>query len=402
MTTDRDRAFALISTARERPEEQGIIAGVQTYLQHERLDWEIVPVPKGKTLGRQFLRRMSKHSDRPGVIIGDWRPEAPDFQADCFPWVEWVADPEELNGSAGVCFDVRSTARLAVNHLIAQGARTLAITYAPSNTDNRRPEELAQHLQAEAAKRNRTFMVLWEQRIENKAGRAHYFSQLADFCARMPKPCGFFCLSDESAEWLISDLLYLNIAVPDEAMVLGGSGSSGASCARIPLSSIRLPYHALGVASARQAHRLLSGGCVDEAVSAVSPLLLDARQSTAMPETSQHPILQRAEQVVESAQDTLPTVAELAQACDCSRQYLLKLMQRTMDCTPDAWLKERAMHRAVELLASTTLGLQEIAQRCGMSRSSSFSVAFKRYFGESPGKYRYQHCGVARDDGRRY
>ncbi|MOA54005.1 transcriptional activator FtrA [compost metagenome] len=51
---------------------------------------------------------------------------------------------------------------------------------------------------------------------------------------------------------------------------------------------------------------------------------------------------------------------------------------------------------AEELLASTGLSLEEIADRLGYGEVSNFLHAFKRWRGMTPGRYRRERSQVAR------
>ena len=53
-----------------------------------------------------------------------------------------------------------------------------------------------------------------------------------------------------------------------------------------------------------------------------------------------------------------------------------------------AWLRQRRMERAAELLHTSGLSLETVAQAVGYSSVSQFAATFRRYYGVTPGKYR--------------
>ena len=55
---------------------------------------------------------------------------------------------------------------------------------------------------------------------------------------------------------------------------------------------------------------------------------------------------------------------------------------------PSAWMAQRRAQRARELLKSTTLPLQQIADACGYADLSHFSHRFRAAVGTPPGRYR--------------
>ena len=52
------------------------------------------------------------------------------------------------------------------------------------------------------------------------------------------------------------------------------------------------------------------------------------------------------------------------------------------------YLTEWRMHRAQGMLETTRRSLGDIAEACGYQSESSFSKAFKKQFGQSPGAVR--------------
>ena len=53
-----------------------------------------------------------------------------------------------------------------------------------------------------------------------------------------------------------------------------------------------------------------------------------------------------------------------------------------------AWLRQRRMERAAELLRSSSLSVLGVAQSVGYSSASQFTAAFRRHYGVTPAQYR--------------
>ena len=53
-----------------------------------------------------------------------------------------------------------------------------------------------------------------------------------------------------------------------------------------------------------------------------------------------------------------------------------------------AWLRQRRMERAAELLRSSSLSVLGVAQSVGYSSASQFTAAFRRQYGVTPVQYR--------------
>jgi AraC-like DNA-binding protein len=81
------------------------------------------------------------------------------------------------------------------------------------------------------------------------------------------------------------------------------------------------------------------------------------------------------------------TVDSLANEANLSRSGFAVRFKLRVGATPQSYLQRYRFSRAVELL-QTDAKMFEIAQRVGYDSESSFSKAFKRLMGKSPGAYR--------------
>ena len=82
------------------------------------------------------------------------------------------------------------------------------------------------------------------------------------------------------------------------------------------------------------------------------------------------------------------TVADLAAAGNVSVSLLDERFREVLGVPPIRYLTGWRMHVAMDLLASTDLGVAAIAHRVGYESEEAFSRAFKRGHGESPSVWR--------------
>ena len=80
------------------------------------------------------------------------------------------------------------------------------------------------------------------------------------------------------------------------------------------------------------------------------------------------------------------TVAELAREASLSRSAFFDRFTRIVGLAPMEYLLGWRMAVAKELLRSR-VPLGEVAEKIGYSSSSTFSTAFLRQVGQSPGRY---------------
>ena len=81
-------------------------------------------------------------------------------------------------------------------------------------------------------------------------------------------------------------------------------------------------------------------------------------------------------------------VEELAYAAHVSPVQLNRIMSRLYNTTPIGMVRQLRMQRAIDLLIHTNYPLKLVAERLGYNTPFSFSKAFRKHTGESPGIFR--------------
>lgn len=71
-----------------------------------------------------------------------------------------------------------------------------------------------------------------------------------------------------------------------------------------------------------------------------------------------------------------------------SPRTMLRLFRDEYGCSPADMVARQRLNRAIYLLSSTEDSIEIIAEGCGYANPSSFSRAFSKHIGLSPGKYR--------------
>ncbi len=78
------------------------------------------------------------------------------------------------------------------------------------------------------------------------------------------------------------------------------------------------------------------------------------------------------------------SVGEIARACGVSESGLYSIFKRTLECTPLDIRRRIIAERAVDLLVTTDLSVEEISTRLGFSSSSYFRKVLFREYGQTP------------------
>jgi AraC-like DNA-binding protein len=89
------------------------------------------------------------------------------------------------------------------------------------------------------------------------------------------------------------------------------------------------------------------------------------------------------------------TIADLAAAVGISRSALVERFTRYVSEPPMAYLTRWRLQLAARSLEKTSRGVAEIASDVGYESEAAFNRAFKREFGQPPGRYRGEHRTLA-------
>lgn len=82
------------------------------------------------------------------------------------------------------------------------------------------------------------------------------------------------------------------------------------------------------------------------------------------------------------------TLEDLCRVAALSRTTLYERFEHAVGVAPMEYVRRTRLHRASELLRTTSAGLTRIARSVGYRSSSTFSRAFRRMYGVPPGAYR--------------
>jgi transcriptional regulator GlxA family with amidase domain len=82
------------------------------------------------------------------------------------------------------------------------------------------------------------------------------------------------------------------------------------------------------------------------------------------------------------------TIADLADEVGVSRSALVERFTRYLSEPPMTYLTRWRLQIAARLLENTSRGIAEIANAVGYESEAAFNRAFKREFGQPPGRYR--------------
>lgn len=96
----------------------------------------------------------------------------------------------------------------------------------------------------------------------------------------------------------------------------------------------------------------------------------------------------RAKEMLVANLDSKLGLDELAQACGLSRAHFARAFKSSTGVTPMHWLLTQRLQRAKSLLLNSGLTVEEIAHHCGFADQSHFTRTFTKQTGSTPGVWR--------------
>ncbi|HXG62980.1 MAG TPA: DNA-binding transcriptional regulator [Planctomycetota bacterium] len=372
----RRRAVALLVET-SNAYARGVLAGIVAYVRgHEPWSLHLPELGRGDTPPAWLARWRGD-----GIIARIETPEIARAVARTGLPVVDVSAGRHLPSAPWVETDDREIARLAVEHLLERGFRTLGYCGDPRFNWSRWREEHFARRAAEAGVEVRLYRS--RSPAPDRERR-----ELGEWARRLPKPAGVLACYDIMAQRLLDACRDAGVAVPDEVAVLGVDDDPLlCDLASPPLSSVIPNTRRTGYEAAALLARLMSGERVPPRAVLVPPLGIHTRHSTDVLALEDREIAAAVRFIREHACDGA-TVADLLKAVPLSRRVLESRYRKATGRTPHQDLLRIRIERVQQLLVETDHSLERIASLAGFNHPEYMSVAFKRETGMTPGRYR--------------
>lgn len=203
-------------------------------------------------------------------------------------------------------------------------------------------------------------------------------------------PFAIMACNDVRAQHVIEACSKLDLAVPEQAAVLGVDNDD--LLCRVcspPLSSVMPNAELVGFKAADMLSQLMSGAQVAESMQLVQPLGIATRQSTDVVAIEDREIAAALRFIREHACRGI-SVAEVVKHNPVSRSTLERQLRKYLGRTPQEEIRQVQVKRAQELLLTTDLSAERIATLCGFDHPEYLLVVFKRITGMTTTEFRNQ------------
>lgn len=215
--------------------------------------------------------------------------------------------------------------------------------------------------------------------------------RIAEWVARLPKPIGMMACHDFRALQLLMACRLVNVAVPEQAAVIGvGADDVACELADPPLSSVTLNAWRMGYEAAAILDRMMKGKAAPKNELRIPPLDVSARRSTDVTAIADPLVANAYRFIREHACDGI-NVESVLQHLGVSRTSLQDHFREAVNKSVHDVLIETRVTRVKELLAETTLSIDDVAARCGFHHTEYMSSLLKQRTGWTPASYRREY-----------
>lgn len=98
---------------------------------------------------------------------------------------------------------------------------------------------------------------------------------------------------------------------------------------------------------------------------------------------------------IDQSLDELPSLAELARKVGTHDKRLSAIFRAHLNMTVFAYIREARLRRGQELLADSSMSVQDVADQVGFRSACNFTTAFRERLGMTPSQFRQQMQGPA-------
>lgn len=276
---------------------------------------------------------------------------------------------------ADLCWDNETLGRLAAEHLLEQGRRSLAVVADPGRVyhlDRRAGFESAL---ARAGLKARRISATQGPRLD-KALRV------------LKSPTGLLAVTDVLARGVMFAAEALGRRIPEDLAVIG-IGNDEVFCETLPtpLTSVALPGEELGYQAGAMLARRLAGESRPVGPRPVAGRYVAVRRSTDLIAIDDRMVMRALKLIRDSREDQV-SVADIHKAVPLSRRSLELRFRKHVGRTMREEIERVRVEWAKQLLRDTDWPVERIASSAQFSGPSQMWRAFKRLTGLSPTIYR--------------
>jgi LacI family transcriptional regulator len=288
--------------------------------------------------------------------------------------------------------DDPAVGRLAAESLLKAGYERLAVVHGPNFPALERMRGFCEcaaerHIpctvlpvEIRRLKEKETFHdVFWEHR-----------SEIREFVKQLSPNTGIFCPfyydAVEVREMISTDT---NLTIPENIGLIAGE-QPGEPFRKQELAHVMLDGQRIGARAGEVLKEIITGRRSREAqIIQIAPT--EIHRGKTLRQSSSEILVEKVRQFYETRLDHAVTVDQVAAAVGLSRRVLELRFKEMGLPSPYEYLTRMRLRRAEDLLITTNLSIDQIAEACGYGEARILTKRFRAFKGMPPSRFRKQH-----------
>lgn len=211
---------------------------------------------------------------------------------------------------------------------------------------------------------------------------------LTDWVRSLPRPVGIMVANDPRGQLVLEACRRADVAVPEEAAVIGVDNDEPlCEISDPPLSSVTPDHRRVGYEGASLLNRMMGGEPPPAEPIYVPPLGIVARLSTDVLAIDDAAVAAAVRFIREYACDGIGT-DDVVQHVPLSRSTLQRRFRRALGRSVHDEILRIRIRRVQELLAQTNMPIEAVSDKAGFTHRQYLGEVFKTQTGETPAAFR--------------
>jgi LacI family transcriptional regulator len=234
--------------------------------------------------------------------------------------------------------------------------------------------------------------------VESHAGAAPSWSldldRLAAWLARLPKPVGILTWNADTGRQIVYACQQAGVPIPEQvALLCGADDDLLCEVSHIPMSGLLVAAEQIGHRAASMLDRLMRGKSASARTILIPPLGIATRQSTDTLAVQDAALVKALSFIRENLAHSI-RVHDVARHAGLSRRLLERRFTATLDRTPGEEIRRVRLDRARQLLETTDLSIEAVAEASGFGSPEYLAGVFRAALKTTPLRYRRSvRCG---------
>lgn len=288
--------------------------------------------------------------------------------------------------AASVLMNLAHVATTALSHLSERGLSQIHYFRTYNRNEGIRPWQLEKELLAAAPQYNMLVSVVPEGQRVTASGwsLAKQLTDLQDYLAAAVRPAAILAADLEHGQRALTAVEQAGYLIPDDLSIVVVTGSNiRCELSNPPLTNVMPDRFAIGYAAAKMVYDIHHGLVPANHVVHIPPRGIVARQSSDFLSVEDPLVRQALRWIDENVQHCID-VADVVDAMSVSRTTLHRRFVSAIGNGPQQMIRRAMVRRAVELLTTSDLPVNEVAVRSGFAHPTQLSRDMKKLTGQNP------------------